>query len=180
MLSTSRFIDPVLTWRRMAPAARAFYFTATAVHDIEWTRRAWSLLPISPNSFAYLGSERAHSFLVLFALATLRASYNWRTHFGECDTRWELEGAVTALRLTPAIFSEFYGFPTALAPAELHEQLRLEAERLVPRIVTALREQYPTDSELAEWFSYPLGQESEDFDFESIEGWCAEGCPLHC
>jgi hypothetical protein len=164
----------------MAPAARALYFTATAARDIEWTRRAWSILPISPNSFAYLGSERAHSFLTLLALATLRASYTWRTRFGECDTRWEVEAALVELRLSTSVFSEFHGFSAALSQAQLHEQLRQESKRLVPRIIASMRERYPTDFALAEWFSFPLGEDSDDFDFESIEAWCCEGCPLHC
>jgi hypothetical protein len=46
-----------------------------------------------------------------------------------------------------------------------------------------MRDKYPADDELAKSFAFPrrgATKRDSDLDLDTIEHWCAEGCPLYC
>lgn len=147
----------------------------------------WGVLPKSENARGILGSDRAQSLLALYALAMIRASYEWTLLWDSAtEPAWEPSDGMNQLGVSTVVFIECFGFSESAAPDEFLNELHHAAERLAKRLVAVLRAGFSTDEDFADSFARIPGtthtavEDDEDLELDNTDvlEWCQNGCPL--
>lgn len=183
-------LAPVLPWAEVRGAARVLFHTWVEHHDLKWVKAAWAHLPQIGDSSDDGGARRAHSLIVLMALALLSSQFALYA-FDEVgyEPQYDALDAMKALDVEPFYLGQVYKWEPPVnsdGTVSLGKVLRILAEDVVPLVVAIFRARYRTDYALMVFFATvpatkkhgrPVSELRVLREFSALD-WCNRNCPV--